>query len=67
MMVALLMAAPSSSSHFSTTPKCRSPVRRLALALAVERFEAGVRPDEKVARRAALAATGRRVFMVGTA
>jgi Cu2+-exporting ATPase len=40
-------------------------VRSLADALGVERFEADVRPDGKLARLEALAKAGRRTFMVG--
>jgi Cu2+-exporting ATPase len=40
-------------------------VQVIAEALGVERFEAGVRPDGKLARMEALAKAGRRPFMVG--
>jgi len=43
----------------------QEPVRRLAEALGVTRFEAGVLPGRKAARVAELTAAGRKVLMVG--
>jgi len=51
--------------HIGAAGDHEAAVRSLADALGVERFEADVRPDGKLARLEALAKAGRRTFMVG--
>jgi len=47
------------------TGDAEAPARAVATAVGITRFEAGVRPEEKAAHVAAIAAEGKKVAMVG--